>query len=375
MKKLSIDKDYLQRILADLLAIPSPSGFTDNIVHRIAKELDSFGLEFELTRRGAIRATIPGKTKTPDRAIVSHVDTLGAMVRKLKSNGRLALAPIGTWSSRFAEGGRVTVFTDNAGAIRGTVLPLKASGHIYNKEIDTQPVNWENLELRVDVQASSQDDLQKHGFAIGDFVGFDPGTEFTKDGFVVSRHLDDKAGVASVLSALKAVVDAKIELPVDCHPLFTVSEEVGSGASSVLHQDVAELVSVDNGTSGPGQNSDETGVTISMMDLAGPYDYHLSRNLIKIANDFGLTIGRDVFKWYRSDAASAVEAGNDIHTALLCFGLDASHGYERTHLRSLVDLATILTLYMQSPPLFARDKSGLGPLEGFPELPTDSSNG
>ncbi|MFZ1745479.1 MAG: hypothetical protein WAU17_06140, partial [Nitrospirales bacterium] len=105
-----IDTQYLLQILQKLLAIPSPTGYTDQIVHAVSGELKQLGIPFELTRRGAIRATMAGKVSTPDRAIVAHLDTLGALVKWLKNNGRLAIVPIGTWSSRFAEGARVTVF-------------------------------------------------------------------------------------------------------------------------------------------------------------------------------------------------------------------------------------------------------------------------
>ena len=90
-------------------------------------------IPYEMTRRGAIRATLKGKQPRPARAIVAHLDTLGAMVREIKSNGRLGIVPIGHWSSRFAEGGRLTVFTDK-GQVRGTCLPLKTSGHAFGPD-------------------------------------------------------------------------------------------------------------------------------------------------------------------------------------------------------------------------------------------------
>jgi len=365
----SIDREYLLGMLLELLGIPSPSGYTDTIVHRVGEELARLGIDFELTRRGAIRANLPGRRSSPDRAVVSHLDTLGAMVRELKPNGRLGVAPIGTWSSRFAEGARVTVYTLE-GALRGTILPLKASGHTYGDAIDTQPVAWEAVELRVDAPISGPSDLSRLGIEIGDFVALDPVPEVTDTGFIVSRHLDNKAGVASVLAAARALVEAGSELPVDCHLLFTIFEEVGSGASAVLHQDVAEMVSVDNATPAPGQNSSEMGVTAAMMDSTGPFDYHLTNELIRIGRTAGIEVRRDVFRHYRCDAASAVEAGNDIRTALLCFGVDASHGYERTHMDSLLDLSRLLATYAQSEPVVARDEVQLGPLRGFPEQPT-----
>ena len=153
--------------------------------------------------------------------------------------------------------------------------------------------------------------------------------------------------------------------------LFTITEEVGVGASAVLHGDVAELVSIDNGTIAPGQHTSEYGVTIAMQDSSGPFDWHLSRSLIDMCVGHGIEHSRDVFRHYRSDAAAALEAGNDIRTALLCFALDASHGYERTHLDSVMSLARLLTLYMQSKPMFLRDKDALGPLGDLPATERD----
>lgn len=365
MLRPAIDMEYVVDLLIQLLEIPSPTGYTDQVVHFVADELERLGISFELTRRGAIRANLGGAQSSPDRAIIGHLDTLGAMVKCLKDNGRLELVPIGHWSSRFAEGARVRVYADE-GSYRGTILPLKASGHTFNKEVDTQPVAWDNVELRVDAPAASRGDLIRLGLNIGDWVSIDSQPDVNPNGFINARHLDNKAGVAAMMGAAKAAVEAKLELPLDCHLLFTISEEVGSGASAVLHQDVSEMVAVDNATPAPGQNSRETGVTVAMADSTGPFDYHLSHMLLRLCREHGIPHQRDVFRYYRCDAASAIEAGNDIRTALLCFGVDASHGWERTHKDSLHALAELLTLYMQSPRVAARDRFGLGPRAGLP---------
>jgi peptidase M42 family hydrolase len=368
-----IDMDYLTGVLERLLLIPSPTGYTDQVVRFCGEELTRLGIPFELTRRGAIRADLKGRRNNPGRAVVAHVDTLGAQVKALKDNGRLEIVSIGTWSARFAEGARCTVFTDG-GAYRGTILPLKASGHAFGDEIDTQPVAWTNLEIRVDARCESQAELTRHGFEIGDFVAIDPNPEFQPGGYINSRHLDDKAGVAVMLAAAKAVLDGKVALPVKCNLLLTISEEVGSGASSVLHGDVAEMVTVDNGTTATGQNSRETGVTIAMADSTGPFDYHLTHKLIGLCRDHGIPHQRDVFRFYRCDSAAAIEAGNDIRTALVCFGIDSSHGYERIHVDALRSLAELLVLYMGSEVAVERDRHALGPLAGFPEQPVEPAH-
>jgi peptidase M42 family hydrolase len=293
------------------------------------------------------------------------------MVKAYRDNGRLEVVPIGTWSSRFAEGARVTVFTDGQRRLRGTLLPHKASGHVYNEEIDEQPIDWVNLELRLDEKVNSEADTRALGVQIGDIIAIDAGPEFTENGFINARHLDDKAGVAAVLAAAKAVKEANARLAMDCHLLFTISEEVGVGASHVLHGDVAELVSIDNGTIAPGQYTAEYGVTVAMQDSSGPFDWHLTRSLLGLCESHGIDHSRDVFRYYRSDAAAALEAGNDIRTALVCFALDSSHGYERTHMESLTALSRLLVLYMQTRPLFARDTETIGPMGDLPASESD----
>src|SRR5690606_26600450 len=133
----------------------------------------------------------------------------------------------------------------------------------FGAEVDTQPVEWGQVELRIDAFASNEHHLRRLGIDVGDIVAVDPQPEFLDNGFIVSRHLDNKAGVAVMLAAIKALREVEPP-PVDVWWLFTISEEVGHGASSVLMPDIASLVAVDNGTTAPGQNSAEFGVTLAM---------------------------------------------------------------------------------------------------------------
>lgn len=369
MTRLAIDTGYLAERLSQLLATPSPTGFTDTIVRETFAEIERLGLSPTLTRRGALRAVLEGETRRPARAIVSHLDTLGAQVKRLKENGRLELVPIGTWSARFAEGARVTVFTGN-GYLRGTILPLKASGHIFDREVDTLPVGWDYVELRIDARTSSVSDLDHLGVEVGDTVAVDPQPEFLPNGYIVSRHLDDKAGVALMLAALKALVADGRRPPVDIHFIFTIAEEVGVGASSAVPEEVAAVVAVDNGTTGPGQNSDEFGVTVAMADQTGPFDYHLTRALTRLCRDDDIRHRKDVFRYYRSDAASALVAGHDVRNALITFGVDASHGYERIHMHALRSVAELVTAFALSPVEYPRDaRDHAHGIYGFPRQP------
>jgi peptidase M42 family hydrolase len=367
VKLLPIDMAYVQDVLLRLLRTPSPSGRTEDVMHLIGAELEALGLAFYLTRRGVIVAGVHGDQESPDRAVVVHADTIGCLVKRVKDNGRLQIVPVGTFSSRFAEGARVHILTDDPDRVyTGTVLPLLASGHTYGDAVDVQQVAWEQVEVRIDEFTDSAEETEALGIRVGDFVALDALPEITVSGFVKSRHLDDKAGIAAALGAFKAILDADLDLPVSAHLLVTIAEEVGLGASHGLHADVAELVAIDNAVVAPGQASRETGVSIAMQDSSGPMDYHLTRKLLRLADDLGIPAQRDVYNYYRSDSAAALESGAETRAALLGFGVDASHGHERTHLDAIRNTAELVAAYLQTPLTFTWDETPRGPLEEFP---------
>jgi peptidase M42 family hydrolase len=362
------DRAWMIDTLLALLQTPSPAGRTDAVMQLIGDILDDVGVPFSLTRRGALIAELSGESATTDRALAVHADTIGCMVRSLKDNGRLDLIPVGTFSARFATGARVRIFSDDPDEFfTGTVLPLKASGHRFGDEIDTQPTDWEHVEVRVDRKVSSRGDLVRLGMKVGDFVALIASPELTADGFIVSRHLDGKAGVAIALALAKNFSENKVTLPHRTMLMVTITEEVGHGASHGLPADVAELVSLDNAVCAPGQHSIEDGVTIPMADLHGPFDYHLTRKLCRLAEDRDIPFARDVFRYYRSDAAAAIEAGAGTRAALVGFGVDGSHGWERTHVDSLEASYCLMHAWLQTPLTFAKwDAQPTGKLRDFP---------
>ena len=371
LEPLKLDLDYLRQVLLELLDIPSPSGRTDHVMQYMGERLDALGIPFSVTRRGALSASLAGPRSTgADRAIVVHTDTIGGMVKRLKENGRLELTPIGTHSARFSEGAHVRVFTDDLERVlTGQVLPLKASGHRYNDDVDVQGVGWGQVEVRLDEPVEDIAGLRALGIDVGDFVAMLPNPSITPSGYVKSRHLDDKAGVAAVLTAFKAMVDAGVQPPVTAHLLVTCTEEIGHGASHGLDPDVAEIVSVDAAVVAPGQQSREEAATVAMGDGVGPFDYHLTRKLAAIAAQYDIALVRDVFDFYRSDVAAALEAGAHARVALLGFGVDATHGHERTHLDGLRHLAQLICLYLQSDLVFPEwDAEPGGELADFPSL-------
>jgi peptidase M42 family hydrolase len=363
-----IDVERLRATLLELVGVPSPSGRTDELIQVIGDRLVDMGLKPELTRRGAILVRPPVLTEGPARAVVAHADTIGMIVREIKPNGRLRVAQVGTHSARSAEGTRVSIFTDHLNvAYTGTVLPLKASGHRWGSQVDTQGVGWDHVEVRIDERVRTAADVAALGIHVGDHVAFHAQPTITQSGFVVSRHLDDKAALAALLEMLAVLGERRLDVALPLHVLITVTEEVGHGASHGLDRDVAELISIDTAVVAPGQTSSEDAVTIVMQDSHGPFDYHLVRRLANLCEREGIPYHRDVFDHYRSDAAAALEAGAATRAALVGVGVDATHGHERTHIDGIVALCRLLLAYAISPLTFSEwDAEPVGPLEDFP---------
>jgi putative aminopeptidase FrvX len=184
---------------------------------------------------------------------------------------------------------------------------------------------------------------------VGDFVAFDPRIEAGPAGFIRSRHLDDKACVAILLAAVKAVIDAG-QRPAQRTTLHISNyEEVGHGGASGFPPDLAELLTLDMAAVGEGQNSDEFSACICVKDTGGPYHLAMRRKLAQIAEEAGIPYKLDIYPFYGSDGEALWRAGADVQVGLVGPGVDASHSYERTHQESLEHTARLVAEYLVRP--------------------------
>jgi putative aminopeptidase FrvX len=339
----TIDQDYFVDFLVKLLNIPSPTGFAEPAINFVEKELSQFKqLSLSRTRKGALVAKWDSSTgigrgmqsNLPPVALTAHVDTLGAVVKEIKSNGRLRLSRIGgiQWPSVETEG--VWVFASNGEKIRGSVLVDTASGHVHGAEGTKTPREDEHMEVRLDVMTTSEKETRALGINIGDCVAFDPRVEVT-NGFIRSRFLDDKACVANLVAAIKSMADAGLSPARTVYFLISNYEEVGHGASAGIPSDVVELVTVDMAVVGKGQESDEFNATLCIKDGGGPYHFGLNNKLRALAEKHNIPYKTDVYVFYGSDGEAFWRAGGDVALALIGPGIDASHNYERAHIDGL----------------------------------------
>ena len=233
-----------------LTSIPSPTGYTNEIVSYLKQEIESFGYETFKTNKGALMVSVSGKDNERHRVVTAHVDTLGAIVRSIKPNGRLKIDLVGGFVYNSIEGENCIVHVNkNNTKISGTILMHQISVHVY-KDASTAERNQDNIEIRLDAKTSSKKETEDLGIQVGDFISFDPRTIITETGFIKSRHLDDKVSAAILINQLKKIKEENIELPHTTHFYFSNNEEIGYGANSSIPKETVEYLAVDMGAMG-----------------------------------------------------------------------------------------------------------------------------
>ncbi|WP_438316587.1 M42 family metallopeptidase [Sporosarcina sp. FA9] len=341
------DEKWTLSLLQKLVETPSPSGYTGRVMKLIQNELDALKVDYKKTNKGAIIATIEGENTERHRLLTAHTDTLGAMVKEIKSDGRLKLAMIGGFNWDAVEGEYCHIHTASGKDIRGTILMHQTTVHVY-KDAGSAKRSAENIEVRIDEKVLKADETRELGIEVGDFVSFDPRFEVTMSGFVKSRHLDDKASTALLIELIRSLKQEETKLPHTTHFYISNNEEIGYGGNSNIPEQTVEYIAVDMGAIGDGQTSDEYTVSVCAKDSSGPYHYDLTQHLTGLCKTKDIPFKLDIYPYYGSDASAAIRAGFDVKHALFGPGIESSHALERTHVDSLEATAKLLYAYVTS---------------------------
>ena len=331
-KKINLKKytDFIMDKTVELLAIDSPTGYTDEAAAWVKKEFEALGFKAQITGKGGVIVYLGGKNKKDGLFIEAHTDTLGGMVSTIKSSGRLVVTPLGGMNANNAETENVRVVTKFDGIYEGTFQLTNASIHVNGDYNDTKRT-FETCEVVLDEDVKTKEDAEKLGISIGDIVCFEPNTRITKSGYIKSRFLDDKLSVGILLGFAKYLKDNKITPERALYVHITVFEEVGHGGCASVPEGVTEAISVDMGCVGEGLTCTERQVSICAKDSGGPYAYSVVKGLIAAAQKMDADYAVDVYPHYGSDVEATLRAGADVKHGLIGAGVYASHGYERSH--------------------------------------------
>ncbi len=314
----------------EILAVDSPTGYTKEAAELVKNEFAALGFDVFITEKGGVAADLGGKDENNALLLEAHLDTLGGMIAEIKSNGRLRITPLGGLNGFNTEGENCRVITRKNGIYEGTFLLKNPSIHV-NGEFNKTDRSFDNMEVVLDEDVRTADDVKKLGIMNGDIVAFDTRTVVTKSGYIKSRFLDDKLSVASILGFARLLKDEGITPERKVYLHITVYEEVGHGAAAVPFKGITEVLSVDMGCIGDGLTCTEKQVSICAKDSGGPYSYDMTSRLIEAAEKTGADYAVDIYPHYGSDAEATLRAGHDFRHGLIGPGVYSSHGYERSH--------------------------------------------
>ena len=339
---MKIDKDYIVNFAEEILKIPSPSGYTKEVIDRVKLEAERFKLSHTTTKKGNLIITVPGES---DKTIGlgAHVDTLGAMVRSVTAKGGIRFTSVGGPIWPTLDGEYCTIRTRDEKDFTGTLLSDATAIHVH-KEAREKKRNPETMFVRLDEKVRSKEDVEKLGIATGDFIFFDPKTTVTQSGFIKSRFLDDKINVASLFGLIKLLRDEKKTPKHTLKIIVSTYEEVGHGSASIPELD--EFIAVDMGCVGDDLACTEYDVSICAKDSTGPYDYDITTRFKTLAQKHDIDHTVDIYPYYGSDVSAARSGGNDFKGALIGPGVSASHGMERTHYDAVKNTVKLLYHYV-----------------------------
>ena len=327
--------------LQELIAIDSPTGYTTNASKYIFDLLTSYGYSPAYTNKGAVKCALGSN---PTSAIAAHVDTLGAIVSKIKKNGTLAFSLLGGLSLTGAEGEYVKIVTHSGKIYTGTILLDNPSVHA-NKEKEKTARSIKSMHIRVDEEVYDEVDLAQLGIEVGDIICVDVKYQELESGYIKSRFLDNKAGCFVLFELARRLKEQKKEFPVEI--FFSNYEEVGHGGTVGYSNTVRELLVIDMGVLGEDCQGNEVSCSICAKDSSGPYDYEFRKKLIDLAKTNDIPYKVDVYPFYGSDGSAALRAGNDFRVGLIGMGVAASHGTERTHKKGIEATIDLCMAYLE----------------------------
>lgn len=257
----------MEKLLRKLIETPGVSGAESKIREVIRDEVEGHADDLEVDNMGNLIARKGSGSKK--LMIAAHMDQIGLNVKQIDENGFIKFTKVGGVTRHSLLNQRVTIHTDD-GPITG-VIGMKPPHLMEDEEREKLP---EIKELFIDIGAEDREQAEEKGVKVGDYITFDRDSEKMMNDFITGPAIDNRAGVAAAIEALKQY-DEDYELAV----VFSTQEEVGlKGAmTAAFKEDPDVALAVDTSIAGdvPGIKDHESdletgeGVEITLLRSYG----------------------------------------------------------------------------------------------------------
>ena len=223
--------------LRRMIASPSPSGFEQPVQRVIREEIRQYTDEAHTDVHGNVIATL-NPSGQPRVMLTAHCDELGFLIRYIDNDGFLYFAPIGGFDPSTLPGIRVEIHT-TAGPLLG-VIGCKPT-HLMSHDEHTRAPKL--AEMWIDIGAANREEAQKL-VPLGSVATRAAQLERLRGDLVVSRALDNKAGIFTLLETMRRLFVQRKALKAEVLFVSSVQVEVGSRGALTSTYDVNPLIAV-----------------------------------------------------------------------------------------------------------------------------------
>lgn len=342
--RFETDTKFLLECFEEIVNTASPVGYYAKLNPVLEKYAAMFGKTVTYDNRSTAYITLEGEDNSKTVMIGAHADTVGLVVRRVDPDGMIRMRQLGGINWPTLEGETLTVHARDGREYTGLMACQSHSVHVYD-DAKTLERNENTMMLILDEDVHSKADVYALGIRNGDFISVEPRCQVTKNGYLKSRFIDDKAAVACCFAMLKYLAENNLKPKYRTMLAFPYNEEIGLGGT-YIPEGVCEYVAIDIGLIGPDYEGGERKVSICAKDNASPYDFGLTTRLVEYAGKAGCDYAVDIFYRYGTDGTAALRAGNNVRAAAFGMAVYCSHGMERTHIKGLENTMNLLLAYV-----------------------------
>lgn len=282
-------------VLRRMVASPSPSGFEQSVQQVIREEIKKYSDTLRTDVHGNVIATL-NPDGQPRVMLTAHCDELGLLVRYIDGDGFLYFAPIGGFDPATLPGSRVEIHTPD-GPVLG-IIGRKPAHLLSNDERNSMP---KLSDMWIDIGAANKEDAQKL-VPPGSVATRAAQLESLRGDLIVSRALDDKSGVFTVIEAMRRIHEQREKLQASVYFVSAVQEEVGSRGVQTSAYSIEPLIAiavdVTFTSDHPGTSKSEIGdVKLNggpVITIGGHVNPRVYQMLVKAAEDAGMAWQLDV---------------------------------------------------------------------------------
>lgn len=289
-----MDESLLQR-LQRLTAAPGPSGFESEVQAVVRQEVHPYTDEVRTDIHGNVIATL-NPSGRPRVMLIAHCDELGFLIRYIDEQGYLYFAPIGGFDPATLPGSRVTLHAPG-----GPVPGVIGSQAVHLVEAEDRGKAPQLSDMWIDIGATSQEEalalvpLGTHGTRAAQL-------ESLRGDLVVSRALDNRAGLCSIIESLRRIYARREQLKAGVYVVSAVQEENGARGSHTsaysVQPDIALAVDVTFASDHPQTSKARLGdVRLGGgpgITLGGYVNVGVAQRLMQVAKEAGIAFQYDI---------------------------------------------------------------------------------